>query len=47
MATWEDIICTAKDLADSAGRKVADVPERLRLFFGFAQFHMFDRWFMW
>lgn len=25
MATWEDVVVTAKELADAAGRKVADV----------------------
>ena len=37
MATWEDIICTAKDLADSAGRKVADVAEYGKLKFKIAE----------
>ena len=27
MATWEDVICKARELADAAGRKVADVAE--------------------
>lgn len=27
MATWEDIICKAKELANSAGRKVSDVAD--------------------
>ena len=27
MATWEDVICKAKELADAAGRKVTDVAE--------------------
>ena len=27
MATWEDVICKAKELAGAAGRKVSDVAE--------------------
>lgn len=27
MATWEDVICKAKELAGAAGRKVTDVAE--------------------
>ena len=27
MATWEDIVCKAKDLADAAGRKATDVAD--------------------
>lgn len=27
MATWEDVVCKAKELADAAGRKVADVAD--------------------
>lgn len=27
MATWEDVVCKAKELADAAGRKVTDVAE--------------------
>lgn len=27
MATWEDVFCKAKELADAAGRKVSDVAE--------------------
>ena len=27
MATWEDIICKARELADAAGRKVVDVAD--------------------
>ena len=31
MATWEDVICKARELADAAGRKVADVAEVTKL----------------
>ena len=31
MATWEDVISTAKELASSAGRKVADVADYAKL----------------
>lgn len=27
MATWEDVVCKAKELADAAGRKATDVVE--------------------
>lgn len=27
MATWEDIVCKAKELADAAGRKATDVAD--------------------
>lgn len=27
MATWEDVVCKAKELADAAGRKVVDVAD--------------------
>ena len=27
MATWEDVVCKAKELADAAGRKVTDIAE--------------------
>ena len=27
MATWEDVVCKAKELADAAGRKVSDMAE--------------------
>lgn len=27
MATWEDVVCKAKELADAAGRKVSDVAD--------------------
>ena len=30
MATWEDIVCKAKDLADAAGRKASDVADLAR-----------------
>lgn len=31
MATWEDVISTAKELADAAGRKVADAADYAKL----------------
>jgi len=30
MATWEDFVCKAKDLADAAGRKASDVADLAR-----------------
>lgn len=27
MATWEDVVCKAKELADAAGRKMVDVAD--------------------
>lgn len=30
MATWEEVVCRAKDLADAAGRKASDVMDVAR-----------------
>ena len=31
MATWEDVVCKARELVDAAGRKVVDVAEITKL----------------